>query len=122
MFATAVALPRKLSVATIVVPGRRTARSSGTQCGSQSSGFSRNPFAHAEPSRSRLIRPFETLSISKPTLRSSSSISAACAVMRVNLGETGPLSWGVQARRQALRIRHINGMEVRKKRPKGFKE
>jgi hypothetical protein len=38
-----------------------------------------------------------------------------------NLGETGPLSQGVQARRKALRIRHINGMEVRKKRPRGFK-
>ena len=25
-------------------------------------------------------------------------------------------------RRKALRIRHINGMEVRKKRPRGFKE
>jgi hypothetical protein len=30
------------------------------------------------------------------------------------LGETGPLSQGVQARRKALRIRHINSMEVRK--------
>jgi hypothetical protein len=38
------------------------------------------------------------------------------------LGETGPLSQGVQARRKALRIRHINGMEVRKKRPRGFKK
>jgi hypothetical protein len=28
---------------------------------------------------------------------------------------------GVQARRKALRIRHINGMEVRKKMPRGFK-
>jgi hypothetical protein len=39
-----------------------------------------------------------------------------------NLGETGPLSQGVQARRKVLRIRHINGMEVRKKRPRGFKK
>ena len=38
------------------------------------------------------------------------------------LGETGPLSQGGQARRKALRIRHINGMEVRKKRPRGFKK
>ena len=37
------------------------------------------------------------------------------------LGETGPLSQGVQAGRKALRIRHINRMEVRKKRPRGFK-
>jgi hypothetical protein len=29
---------------------------------------------------------------------------------------------GGQARRKALRIRHINGMEVRKKRPRGFKK
>jgi hypothetical protein len=39
-----------------------------------------------------------------------------------HLGETGPLSQGVQARRKALRIRYINGMEVRKKRPRGFKK
>jgi hypothetical protein len=39
-----------------------------------------------------------------------------------NLGETGPLSQGVQARRKALRIRYINGMEVRKRRPRGFKK
>ena len=40
----------------------------------------------------------------------------------VDLGETGPLSQGVQARRKALRIRHMNGMEARKKRPRGFKK
>ena len=40
----------------------------------------------------------------------------------VHLGETGPLSQGIQARRTAIRIRHINGMEVRKKRPRGFKK
>jgi hypothetical protein len=40
----------------------------------------------------------------------------------VCLGETGPLSQGVQARRKALRIRHINGTEVRKQRPRGFKK
>ena len=39
-----------------------------------------------------------------------------------DLGETSQLSQGVQARRKALRIRHINGMEVRKKRPRGFKK
>jgi hypothetical protein len=41
---------------------------------------------------------------------------------REHLGEAGPLSRGVQAGRKALRIRHINGMEVRKKRPRGFKK
>ena len=38
-----------------------------------------------------------------------------------DLGETGPLSQGVQAGGKALRIRRINGMEVGKKRPRGFK-
>jgi hypothetical protein len=39
------------------------------------------------------------------------------------LGETtSPLSHGVLAGRKELRIRHINGMEVRKKRPRGFKK
>jgi hypothetical protein len=38
------------------------------------------------------------------------------------LGETGPLSQGVQARGKVLRIRYINGVEVRKKRPRGFKK
>jgi hypothetical protein len=38
------------------------------------------------------------------------------------LGETGPLSQGVQVGRKALRIRHINGVEVRKKMPRGFKK
>jgi hypothetical protein len=44
------------------------------------------------------------------------------AAARPRLGETGPLSQGVQARRKALSIRYINGMEVRKKRPRGFKK
>jgi hypothetical protein len=39
-----------------------------------------------------------------------------------DLGETGPLSQGVQARRKALRIRYRNSMGVRKKRPRGFKK
>jgi hypothetical protein len=39
-----------------------------------------------------------------------------------HLGETGPLSQGLQAGRKALRTRHINGMEVRKKRPRGSSE
>jgi hypothetical protein len=39
-----------------------------------------------------------------------------------NLAETGPLSQGVQARRKALIIRYINGMEVRKKRPRWVKK
>jgi hypothetical protein len=38
-----------------------------------------------------------------------------------HLGETGPLSQGVQAGRKAIRIHHMNCMEVRKKRPRGFK-
>ena len=38
------------------------------------------------------------------------------------LGGTGPLSQGVQARRKILITRHTNGMEVRKKRPRGGQE
>ena len=41
--------------------------------------------------------------------------------MYSDLRETGPLSQGVRAGRKALKIRHVNGMAVRKKRPKGFK-
>ena len=41
---------------------------------------------------------------------------------RPDLGETGPLSQGVQARRKTLTIHYINGMEVREKRPRGFKK
>jgi hypothetical protein len=40
----------------------------------------------------------------------------------LHLGETGPLSQGVQAGRKALRMRYIDGVEVRKKRPGGFKK
>ena len=40
----------------------------------------------------------------------------------LSLGETGPLSLGVQTGRKALRIPHIHGMEVRKKRSRGFKK
>jgi hypothetical protein len=39
-----------------------------------------------------------------------------------HLEETSPLSQGFQARRKALIIRYMNGMEVRKKRPRGFKK
>jgi hypothetical protein len=38
------------------------------------------------------------------------------------LGETGPLSQGVQVGRKALRICNMNCMEVRKKRPRGSKK
>jgi hypothetical protein len=44
------------------------------------------------------------------------------SIHHLYLGETGPLSQGVQAGRKALRIRYINGMEVRKKRHRGFKK
>ena len=44
------------------------------------------------------------------------------AIIHVNLGETGPLSQGAQARRKALRTPHMNGIEARKKRPRGFKK
>jgi hypothetical protein len=44
------------------------------------------------------------------------------ASFAIRLGETGPLSQGAQARRKVLKIRHIHGMEVRKKKPRGFKK
>ena len=49
------------------------------------------------------------------------SISAATAAMISRLGEIGSLSQAIQAGRKALRIRHIKGMELRKKRPREFK-
>ena len=63
-------------------------------------------------------------------LSARSPLRAAVAVARapvrviraLHLGETGPLSQGVQACRKAVRVRHINGAEVRKKRPRGFKK
>jgi hypothetical protein len=39
----------------------------------------------------------------------------------VDLGETGPLSEVVQEGRKALKIRHIRGMEVHRKRPRRFR-
>ena len=48
--------------------------------------------------------------------------SAAKSPIVWYLGETGPLSEGVQAGRKAFRIRYINSMEVRKKRHRGFKK
>jgi hypothetical protein len=44
------------------------------------------------------------------------------AARTAHLGDTGPLSQGVQAGTKALRTRHINGMKVRKKRPRVFKK
>ena len=41
---------------------------------------------------------------------------------RARLGETRSLSQAVQARRKTLIIRHMNGMEMRRKRPRGFKK
>jgi hypothetical protein len=46
---------------------------------------------------------------------------ASTAVGATRLEEINHLSQGVHAGRKALIIRHINGMEVRKKRPRGFK-
>jgi hypothetical protein len=44
----------------------------------------------------------------------------AGGAVRVRLGGTGPLSQGVQAGRQALKILHTHGAEVRRKKPRGF--
>jgi hypothetical protein len=50
------------------------------------------------------------------------SVGVADVFGGARLGETGPLSQGVQACRKALRICYINSMEVRKKMPRGFKK
>ena len=64
-----------------------------------------------------------TRGMSRPTRsRTPAHIVFALGIGFPHLGETGPLSQGVQAGRKALRTRHINGMEVRKKRPTGFKK
>jgi hypothetical protein len=60
--------------------------------------------------------------VSVPAMGTPGAGKAADSVASANLGETGPLSQEVQARKTALRIRHINGMEVRQKRPRGFKK
>ena len=63
--------------------------------------------------------------LSDPSARGWSGPAAAQKFERPfcpHLGETGPLSQGVQVRRKALRTRHINGMKVRKKRPRGFEK
>ena len=70
----------------------------------------------------RKANPITVKRPSAPTERPSANRLATKSKGRVNapgrLGETGPLSQGVQARRKALRTPHINGMEARKKRPR----
>ena len=58
-----------------------------------------------------------------PKIRSTVRLADAMRLFALSsdLGETVPLSQWFQARRKALRIRHINGMEVRSKRPRRFK-
>ena len=81
----------------------------------------------AQRLRSAIITSFHSASLSWEHLfRHLSGFQEPNAVRRrgrlvLDLGITAPLSQGVQARGKALRIRHINGMEVRKKRPRGFK-
>jgi hypothetical protein len=65
-----------------------------------------------------------TRSIAPSLYRAAAARSARAAATAAGgcsgLGETGPLSQGSQAdRNKELRIRHINGMEVRKQRPTG---
>ena len=52
---------------------------------------------------------------------SSSCAPPASCFFITDLGETGPLSQGVQVGRKAFRICNTNGIEVRKKRPRGSK-
>ena len=61
----------------------------------------------------------------KPLHSASMGVEYFLSLILSYLGETGPLSQGVQARgfkgRKSLRIHHMNGVEVCKKRPRGFK-
>ena len=65
----------------------------------------------------------------KSNVRSSAECVSVARVQRVQ-SATKPCAWekqalsarGVHARRKALRVRRMNGMEVRKKRPRGFKK
>ena len=66
-----------------------------------------------------LVKQIRAL-IEAPDLQSASTRSSGSfGSDSVHLGETGPLSQGVQARRKALRRRPIHGMEARQKRPRG---
>ena len=67
------------------------------------------------PSRPHIVRVQDEV-VPDPPIHTVERLDRA-----VDLGETGPLSQGDQARRKALRTRHINGIQVRKKRPRGFK-
>ena len=67
------------------------------------------------------VAPFKAASPKGP-LRSSAQAVRMGSRTAAHLGERDPLSQGVQTRRKALRLRHINGTEVRKKRPRGFKK
>jgi hypothetical protein len=62
------------------------------------------------------------LDAASPSMLQQSADSGSFGAHQGRLGETGPLSQEVQARRKALRIRYTDGMEVRKKRPRGFKK
>ena len=53
---------------------------------------------------------------------SAAQAQSSIAAERARLRETGSLSQGVQTGRKALRVRHMHGVEVRKKRPRGFKK
>jgi hypothetical protein len=59
--------------------------------------------------------------ITCPVISASPAIVLHIESVGQHLGERGPLSQGVHAGRKVLRIRRINGMDVRKKRPRGFK-
>ena len=57
----------------------------------------------------------------KPLHSASMGVEYFLSLILSYLGETGPLSQGVQAGENALRIHQMTGVEVRKKRPRGFK-
>jgi hypothetical protein len=57
-----------------------------------------------------------------PSLASADVVAGPAEPDRLDLREAGPLSQRVQAGGKALGICYIHGMEVRKKRPRGFKK
>jgi hypothetical protein len=64
------------------------------------------------------------LSLGRGSLSGAPPSGPPCALSvchEAHLGGTGPLSQGVQAGRQALRMLHMHGVGVRKKRPRGVK-
>jgi hypothetical protein len=60
--------------------------------------------------------------VSHTTLHTALRTIREDTIIRQSLEEAGPLGQGVQVGGKKLRVRHINGMGVRKKKPRGLKK